>query len=666
VTPVAWFERLTKRAVGLSSLLIACLLIGFHPDTTATLRVLGTLALVAGWLSGGSRGPWVISAWAAAAVLAPAPLRLLAGREGPVLDVFWMAGLTAALMRSTTWSGWALGPPTRLLAAAWALTLVVGWPVLAARELAFTPSLLFDFGAVNAWTGWTAPHVASWIAVVAWSHLLGLLWLDWLSARLAATSDWMPQVLHPFWVATTLASLVTIYQGLIDLEALNTTFWASLYRASGTMLDANAYGICAALAGATAFLALHRGARPRALTIAAVVTAINVVGLWMSGARVSALCGVLALGALAVAMWRTGGFRRVLGVAAAAGGVAALVIVASGATGPAKRLFERPDGATGGFVSTVLLREPYGPVAHHIIRDYPITGVGLGMYPHLAADYWRREADQGLPFDNAQNWWRHQAAELGLLGGLPLFAWSVVLAWQVVFGRSRRDRVFEATLVRGLLFALGASSVMQMPTQTPVVLLWFFVLVAWLPHLLAGHRTPEPRGAHAVAIGLALAYAASHVMLARGPLAVAERARTFSRPYVVGAYDVETTEGGSPFRWTSGTARFVWPARTPWFVIDLWASHPDIVQQPVTVSVTTPCQTLVEWTFKGPERLSLGLTLPPGQTSIEATVRVSRTWQPSAFGHPDTRNLGVGVSADSVQSQERARSAQIPLDLAPC
>jgi hypothetical protein len=86
----------------------------------------------------------------------------------------------------------------------------------------------------------------------------------------------------------------------------------------------------------------------------------------------------------------------------------------------------------------------------------------------------------------------------------------------------------------------------------------------------------------------------------------------------------------------------------------------------VTVSVITPCQTLAEWTFKGPERLSIGLMLPPGQTSIDATIRVSRTWQPSGWGEADTRNLGVGVSADSVQSQERARSAHIPLDLTPC
>jgi hypothetical protein len=663
---VAWFERLSKRAACLSSILIAGLLIGLHPDMTATLRVICTLALVAGWLSAGTSRPWVITAWAAAAVLAPAPLRLLAGREGPALDVFWMAGLTASLMRTTAWGGWTLGPGTRLLAAAWALTLAIGWPVLAARELAFTPALLFDFGAVNAWTGWTAPHVVSWIAFVAWTHLLGLLWLDWLSARVAAEPDWMPRVLHPFWIATTVASLVAIYQGLIDLEALNTAFWASLRRASGTMLDANAYGICAALAGATAFLALHGGARPRALAIGAVVTAINVTGLWMSGARVSALCGVLALGALMVAMWRTGGFRRVIGVAAAATGVAAVVIVASGAAGPAKRLFERPDGATGSFASIVFMRAPYGPVAHDIIRDYPIAGVGLGMYQHLAADYWRKEADQELPFDNAQNWWRHQAAELGLLGGLPLFAWSAVLAWQVLFGRSRADRLFEATLVRGLLLALGVCSIVQVPTQTPVVLLWFFVFVAWLPRLLAGTPTPAPRGSHVAALGLALAYAASHVVLARGPLAVAERARTFSRPYVVGAYAPEVTEGGSTFRWTRGEARFIWPARTPWFVIDLWASHPDIAQQPVTVSVTTPCQTLLEWTFTGPERLSLGLMLPAGQTSIDATIRVSRTWQPSATGDPDTRNLGVGVSADAVQSPERARSAHIPLDLAPC
>ena len=660
---MAWFDTLTKRAVGLTSILIAGLLIGLHPDMTAALRVLCTLAVVAGWLAAGASRPWVIGGWVAVALLAPAPLRLLAGREGPILDVFWMAGLTASLLRVSTWGGWTLGGATRLLAAAWALTVMLGWPVLAARELSFDPHLMFDVGAINAWTGWDASHVVSWIAFVAWTHLLGLLWLDWVAAGIAAHPERGPRVLSALWIATTLASLVAIYQGLIDLDALNTGFWANLRRASGLMLDANAYGICAALAGPSALLVL-RG--PRAGAIGAAITAINVAGLWMSGSRTAALCGLIALGAAGIAVWRTGTHRRMVGIAAASAAIVAIAIVASGASGPLQRLFDRGQGTTGSFASIVLVRGPYGQAAHQIIGDYPLTGVGIGTYQHVAADYRRREHNERLSFDNAQNWWRHQAAELGLLGALPLFAWSALLAWQVVFGRSRSDRPFDATVVRGLLLALGICSIVQVPTQTPVVLLWFFVFVAWLPHLLTGSPAPAPRGSHLAALVLAIAYAAGHLLLARGPLAVTERARTFNFPYVVGAYPVERTETGSTFRWTREEARFIWPASTPWFVIDLWAHHPDIGQNPVTVTVATPCQTLLEQSLTDPERVTIGLFVPDGLSSVDATVRVSRTWQPSAYGEADSRRLGVGITADSVADPDRVGSRGIALHLKPC
>lgn len=666
------FAAVTKGAATLSAIAVAILEIGFHPDMTAGLRVLCTLAAVAGWLLAGARRPIMHGVWVAAAILAPATLRLLTGREGPILDLFWMAGLTASLLRTGSWMRWSLDDTSRLLAGGWALTLALAWPVLVARELAFDPRLIVDAGAINSWSQWSAPHVVSWIAFVVWMQLLGLLWLDWLVGRRDTPPGRAPSLLHPLWIATTLASLVAIYQGLVDLSLLNTGFWAESRRASATLLDANAYGICAALAGPSAIVALRGVGWPRSGPLITLVWAINLAGLWMSGSRVAALCGGVALVAVGIALWRQAGSapRRVVAVAAGGAVLVALLVFGSGAVGPAGRLFDRNDDATGSFASIVLNRPPYGPMAQRIIRDYLPIGVGIGTYQHLAADYWRREADQALPFDHAQNWWRHQAAELGLLGALPLFLWSALIAWQVVLSRPNARARFASTIVRGLLLAIGLGSIIQIPTQTPVVLLWFMLLLAWLPALIDSPlpsflRRPLPAAVAPLLAGLAIVYAAGHLALGRGPLAVAERARAFGREYVVGAYAAEASEAGA-FRWTDDEARFIWPTPTRWFVIQMWAYHPDIDRDPVRVTLTTPCGPLAERVLTNRDYVRVGIAVPEGQKAIDVTVKVSRTWQPSSVGGADSRRLGVGIAADAVATPDRAPTGEALIDFPGC
>ena len=114
-----------------------------------------------------------------------------------------------------------------------------------------------------------------------------------------------------------------------------------------------------------------------------------------------------------------------------------------------------------------------------MIWELPLTGVGVGSYHWLAPDYSRVAFNQELPFDNAQNWWRHQLAELGMLGALPVLAWSIIIAWQTLRG-ARRARGDHVATVRGLLLGLGLASLLGMPTQDPAVLTAFFLLVAML------------------------------------------------------------------------------------------------------------------------------------------------------------------------------------------
>jgi hypothetical protein len=202
-----------------------------------------------------------------------------------------------------------------------------------------------------------------------------------------------------------------------------------------------------------------------------------------------------------------------------------------------------------------------------------------------------------------------------------------------------------------------------MPTQTPVVLLWFMTLVAWLPSLIV-QRRPLPVSWRLVA-ALAVIYAAAQFGLARGPLAVAERAKTFGREYVVGAYGSEPMEDRGEFRWTDDESRFIWPTPTRWFVIHLWAHHPDIARNPVRVTITTPCGLLAEEQLTDSERLTVGIVVPEGQKALDATIRVSRTWQPSSRGEPDRRHLGVGIAADSVATRDAATGHR-SVELAAC
>jgi hypothetical protein len=349
------------------------------------------------------------------------------------------------------------------------------------------------------------------------------------------------------------------------------------------------------------------------------------------------------------------------------------VLLLTATASPIQRALDIPAGREG--LASLWNRGGYGPIALRMTREFPLTGVGAGSYRILAPDYWRAMANDALPLDNAQNWWRHQIAELGVFGGALIIAFSLLVAWRVLRGRERDGRerdVASASTVRGLLIGLGVTSFFGMPTQNPLVLYWFLGLVAWFAWLVPDpvlHRDTharEPRVAWVVAAALAVAYAAGHLLLAVGPLHPAQRAQHANRDYVIGAYPTEPLPEGNEFRWTGREARFIWAARTRYMAIRFWAHHPDIASKPVHVTVTSPCGLLFDEDLASDASMSLGMALPEGQRTLEATVRVSRTWSPSDAGEPDDRRLGVGIVADFSKDQAFATSQLRAVKLSGC
>lgn len=671
---VAVFERASRIALVASVAAITLLQLAFHPDLTPALQWAGLGALVLGVLVGPLASGLGVAAWIALAPLAPALLRVATGREGPVLDVVWMAGLAGALLRAGIGARWNLPPLWRLLLGGWSIVLTLAWPIVAARELNFDWHTLRDDAAVNSWAMLTAARVVAWSLYVTQTQLLGLLWFDWLWARFSGDAAEPPRPLHALWLGVTAASAVAIYQGWIDLAFLSTPFWANERRAAGTLLDANGYGMLAALAAPVAARCLRRR-----LLLALGVFAVNAVGLWMSGSRtalVGAAAGVLGLAAVAAfGRGRDTGDQRQRRASRIAAALAAMVLVvgalimAGGAIGPLRRIAEVPRSRAG--LSELWNRGGYGTIAVQMLRETPWTGVGPGMYHVIAPDYLRVSKQMTLAFDNAQNWWRHQASELGALGALPVLAWSALLAAGVLVARARHGRS-DAWLPRALLAGIGLASLVGMPTQNPIVLLWFFALVAWWGTASAGTVAEgriADRPAQTLTVALLLLvvlHAGGTAVLARGWLSVPERAKRTHRDYVVGAYDLEPLAGATSFRWTNGNARFLWAARTRWLLLRLWVQHPDVAASPVRVTVATSCGVAVDETLDSSRPLTVGLELPEGAGFLDASVRTSRTWQPATRPPGDTRHLGVAVVSDWLRGADQAHEQTRFVTLPPC
>jgi hypothetical protein len=677
-------ERASKRIVVLSVCAAIVVHVVVDPADPWPVRIL-TLAMATVGFAGGRRWPTIMPA-VMMILLTLGPVLLTVALGVAALNVFYTAlltGLLASLLPRLPFDRWALPSTWRLLLGIWGLTLALGWPVMIVREAGLRLGTLRDAGALDTSALLTTPQVESFILYVAIMQLVALLWFDWLysespnrvcriavpGVELDPRSPIPDPCLHPIhglWVGATLASLVAIYQGTVNIAFLSGGIWPELRRAAGTLLDANGYGAVAAFAGLIAFISIpHLGWRHSRGAQAAAL-AVNWAGAWMSGSRTAFVCGALGTVPLVYEMLRArsrvdGDTREASSLLAGVAVVVLLLIAAAGTIGPLRRIVS-PATADAG-LTDLWARGGYGTVATRMIREYPLTGVGIGSFNWMAADYWREMANQRLPVDNAQNWWRHQVAELGVVGSLPVVLWSFLIAWLVLTRRPPPQNRIEASTLRGLLIAFGVTSLVGMPVQNPIVLLIFFYLVARFENL-TNPRIPNPPTSNAKppiadrgfripsaawfgGVLIVFIYAGGHLALARGSLKPLARAERWNRDYIIGTYPGERLPQGS-FRWTRKRATFALVAPSQYLVIRFHALHPDIGTHPVKVRITTECQTLVDEFLTDESVDERAIEIPAGQGRVVFNTEVSRTWRPSDFGKPDARELGLAVEADFV------------------
>jgi len=597
--------------------------------------------------------------------LVPAIFLATQGGEHFSLDVIWILPLLGLCLSGRGALHWSLPARWQWPLVTWATLVSIAWPIVFLRESDFALWILPLERVSNTSEGISPWEVGLNVAYFALGHNAGILFVDALCRWYAhARERFRYEVLAPMAMAAAIACVVALYQGFVDLTFLNRGFWAYMIRASGTLADPNKLGAVTAFWTIGAVVLARRLSRPWSMVVPFASLILGVAAVWVSGSRTGlvavATSLVIAL-VEAIRHWRATratsaiDTRRVAMMAAIALIVAAAMvvvlqrasthtIVARGTLGYLPWIGDRAilDSAN----ELLWERFGYGPAAIQMIKEHPINGIGVGTFHALVLDY-GKATGYALPSDNAQSWFRHNIAELGLLGSIPMLWWCGVLA-MLMFSRTTTGDRLSIGMLRGVLIGFFVASIFGMPAQSIAIIMTFWVFAFWFlieadPVFPQASR-PWSRPALIATIVLIALHAGVTIADANGDLRPRNRSMRFNWFYRYGMTEVEADPGGNAIgrRWTMRQSLAVVPVKGKMLKFVAWIDHPDADLNPVRVRVWADSALLYEGELR---RRPLFLDIPamPGAKFMTLETSVDRLWRPSDSGGRDRRELGLSI-----------------------
>lgn len=582
------------------------------------------------------------------AYISPAIIAVVRGTYHATFDVLWMSALLGAVAPRAFRTSWHLPTRWRGSLVCWALIVAISAVIVGAREIDFIVRLLFDSRMPTETLGSVPRFTVGWILHVALILVLGILWADWLFGEFEI--DFRRFVILPLGVSALLMNAAAIYQMAVDVTWLNATVYGAIGRASGTMLDGNAMGVLAALWMGGLTVLARPSPRWRRVAFAVAVPA-GWLAVWASRSRTGFAAAVLVsialIGDRAAAEPSHKPSRR--SRAQLAAGALLLLVVLLGATGlltggPMARFAAMlANQSPRAVVAELWNRNGYGAHATRMIAEYPWFGVGVGAFHILVSDYAARANDEGTA-DNAQNWYRHQLAEFGLLGSL---GW---IAWVVSFGHfmlTRHSRAADGLpVVRALVLALAAVSLVGMPSQLVAVTITFWTLAFWYMRLsgetLSSASLPK-RSWMAVA-AICLIYALGASQLAAGELRVPMRAARMDRDYSYGFYSTEADGAGGERRWARGRAAVLLTPTASSLRVTINVNHLDIEERPVRAKVWVDRRLLIDADLRSTAPVTRIVPVSTRDRKILLETWTSRVVRPRDLSVADDRELGLLIS----------------------
>ncbi len=571
----------------------------------------------------------------------------------------WMAGLVGAMWPRSTSPRWMLPAPWRVPLVGWGLAAAVTWPIIVARELDFNLQPLRSIVQPISAMGFPAPTSVVLTAEAAATLMLGVLWLDWLFATFAEDEHrFRRRVIAPLLVSCAAACAVAAYQWFGHITFLNAG-WGQFGRAGGTMFDANGLGMVAVL-GSCGFVAWmdHKRVAWKVVMLAGV--ALTLAGLWASGSKTALIAELIAS---AFVLWSVAPRaahplrvrsrrRRMMGVGLACV-VAGSLLFALRDSGPARRVGWIVPGTSvqAAELAKQLLwdRDGYGTAAVEMIRKNPWFGVGVGAYAVMVGDYPYSHFKSSLAPDNAQNWIRHQLAELGVIGSVGWMTWAVVLAATTVKRKAAATAGRRAAIVGGALVAVVVVSQVGMPTQNLAVAITFWTFLFWyillrsVPETGEASTSPVASWTWMLMAILLLVYAGGTLHAAITTLQVPLRARNAGWRYSYGLYATERTGSGEEFRWTEREAVAVLAAPKRVVKVTIWVNRRDIAASPVHARVWHDQDLVIDTVFHDNKPVTTFVVIEKRPQWLMLRTNIDGVELPTDSGDPAVRELGLAI-----------------------
>jgi hypothetical protein len=299
-----------------------------------------------------------------------------------------------------------------------------------------------------------------------------------------------------------------------------------------------------------------------------------------------------------------------------------------------------------------------------MIKDYPLSGVGIGGYIIESSNYSKLYSTNiGTP-ESAENYILQVGSELGLIG-IILVLW---ILWEII-KQIRRTYLRIPPIDNYKLVLIGAiagivSFLLIIQTHTFIgsyEIKYTFWLLVGIVFCLG--RTAEGKDENyeqkplfnktqkIVSLIVLSLFSGVHLWNSTHSLSLKSRTELLGIKQDFGFYQHEKTDDGREFRWTREYGGLTVKIEKPVIEIPLLASHPDIQQKPVKVKIY-----LVKEFFKHKKLLDeITLNQSVWKTceydvsqelgeEIILLVKVNRTWNPlKILGTPDPRNLGVAI-----------------------
>lgn len=635
-------DRVSKVAVAAWAVLALLVECYYASVGWPQLRIVGPALLVIG-VAAASFDRRAVAAVACAPYLFPALAFMLVGRYHVHYTAAWLAAMLGVLLPDALRHPWHAPRRWAAALACWAGVVCATSPIVVLRSADFRWELLTRPRLPHEALGGLTMQSIGWIGHVALTLVIGILWFDWLcSLDERFFRKW---IIAPLGGTAVVLVGIAIYQMMADMSFLNATVYAGLGRATGTLFDANATGTLAAMwIGGWAILARDADRSRSALLLLIVPFWLAV---WATGSRTAFLMAFVVTGFAAASLSRSVVARPGRSAAVAASGllvvaigIAALSQLDSAATGPIARIrHTAPALSTEGLVSFARAmwdRDGYGGAATRMIARFPWFGVGVGAFHDMIREY----DDRILP-DNAQNWFRHQLAELGIVGSAGWIVFALSFGWWAI--RPHRAERPSATAARGMLIAFVLVSLIGMPGQDPAVAITVWTVAAWYL-FLAGRPASAPAATPTawIAVLVVAIAAAGTAGLAAGALRVPVRVRDSTSPrfaqYSYGVFSPERDDLGE-FRWAGRRATIVVDAPGRKLHLTAGVNHADLQQRPVHAKAWVDGRLVIDDELTaGAPTVTTAVPLRDGQRRV-----LIETWTDRAVvaPPPDGRTLAL-------------------------